>query len=244
MCQPSSTIASTVVRKPRETVPLSPASYSPNLFKPHVSLKHILRGSTVRFSSRRTDSSRCIASWLSSHSRPVSYVVCFLLSLPSQPLLPLLVPPLALQTPRCTATPLDSLADPPASVPSVLLGSPVMSISRLLGPAFPVVVPRCLACLVLPTRSAMVRLPFLVCMSLPPLSLLPMLLLPRLPTVMMKIPFRVSPTVLLWFHVMVMLRFLSCTPVVLAVPPRPPLLLLALSLPCRLAAAANALSGG
>jgi hypothetical protein len=40
---------------------------------------------------------------------------------------------------------------------------------------------------------------------------------------------------------MVMLRFLSGTPVFLAFPP--PLLLFALNLPCRLAAAADALSG-
>jgi hypothetical protein len=70
-----------------------------------------------------------------------------------------------------------------------------------------------------------------------------MLPLPRLPTVMMKFPFRVSHTVLLWFRVMVMLRFLSCTPVFFAFPPPPPLLLFALNLPCRLAAAVDALSG-
>jgi hypothetical protein len=40
--------------------------------------------------------------------------------------------------------------------------------SLFLGPAFPVGVPRCLACLVLQTRSAMMRFPFLVCMSRPP----------------------------------------------------------------------------
>jgi hypothetical protein len=95
----------------------------------------------------------------------------------------------------------------------------------------------------LPIRSAMMRVPFLVCMSPPPLSLLPMLLLPRLSTVMMKFPCSVSHTVLLWFHVMVMLRVLSRAPVFLAFPPLPPLLLFALNLPCRLAAAADALSG-
>jgi hypothetical protein len=73
------------------------------------------------------------------------------------------------------------------------------------------------------------------------MSILPMLLLPRLPTVMMKFPFRVSPTVLLWFRVMVMLRFLSYAPVSRALPPPPPLLLCALNLPCSLAA--DALSG-
>jgi hypothetical protein len=40
-----------------------------------------------------------------------------------------------------------------------------------------------------------------------------------------------------------MLIFLSCARVFLAIPPPLPLLLLALDLPCRLAAAANALSG-
>jgi hypothetical protein len=93
--------------------------------------------------------------------------------------------------------------------------------NRLLGPAFPVVVPRFLACLILPTRSSMTRFPFLVCMPLPPLSVLPVLLLPRLPTVMMKFPFHVSHTVLLWFRVSVMSSFLS-----LALPPSPPLLFL------------------
>jgi hypothetical protein len=78
-----------------------------------------------------------------------------------------------------------------------------------------------LVCLVLPTRSAMMRFPFLVCMSLPLLSLLPMLLLPHLPTLMMKIPFPVSHTVLFWFRVMVMLRFLSRAPVFFAFPPPP-----------------------
>jgi hypothetical protein len=68
--------------------------------------------------------------------------------------------------------------------------------SCLLGPAFPLVVPRCLE---LPNRSALMRFPFLICMPLPPLSLLPTLLLPRLLTVMMKFPFHVSHTVLLWF---------------------------------------------
>jgi hypothetical protein len=56
------------------------------------------------------------------------------------------------------------------------------------------------------------RVPFLVCMSLPPLGLLPMLLLPCLPTVMTKFLFGVSPTVLLWFRVLVMPRFLTPKP--------------------------------
>jgi hypothetical protein len=105
---------------------------------------------------------------------------------------------------------------------------------RLVGPVFPVVVPKCLACLVLLTRSVMMRFPFLICVSLPPLSLL----LPRLLTVMTKLPFRV---LLLWSRVMVMLRFLSRTPVFLAFPPPPPLQLFALDLSFRLLA--DALSG-
>jgi hypothetical protein len=64
----------------------------------------------------------------------------------------------------------------------------------------------------------MTRFAFLVCMALSPLSLLPMLLLSRLPTVMTKFSFRVSHTMLLWFCVMVMLRFLSRVPVFLALP--------------------------
>jgi hypothetical protein len=80
-------------------------------------------------------------------------------------------------------------------------------------------------------------------MSLPLLSLLPMLLIPRLLTVMMKFPFRVSHRVLLWFRVMVFLRFLSSAPVFLAFPASPLLLLFAFNLPYRLAGAADALSG-
>jgi hypothetical protein len=53
-------------------------------------------------------------------------------------------------------------------------------------------------------------------------------------SVMMKFPFGVSRTALLWFCVTVMLRFLSRTPVFLVFPP--PLLLASLNLPCRLAA--------
>jgi hypothetical protein len=64
--------------------------------------------------------------------------------------------------------------------------------NRFLGPAPPALVPRYLACLVLPTRSAMTRVPLLVCMSLPPIGRLPLLLLPRLLTVMMKFSFRPS----------------------------------------------------
>jgi hypothetical protein len=42
--------------------------------------------------------------------------------------------------------------------------------------------------------------------------LLPVLLLPRLPTVTMKIPFQAFQIVLLWFGGVVMLRFLSRAP--------------------------------
>jgi hypothetical protein len=87
----------------------------------------------------------------------------------------------------------------------------------------------------------MMSFPFLDCMSLPPHGLLPVLLLPRLPTVMMKFPFGVSHTVLLWFRAMVMLRFSSSAPAFLAFLPPPPLQLFALNLPCSLAAVADAL---
>jgi hypothetical protein len=74
-----------------------------------------------------------------------------------------------------------------------------------------------------------------------PLGLLPVLLLPRLPTVMMKFPFGVPHTVLLWFRAMVMLRFFSSAPAFLAFLPPPPLQLFALNLPRSLAAVADAL---
>jgi hypothetical protein len=67
-----------------------------------------------------------------------------------------------------------------------------------------------------------------------------MLLLPHLPTVMIKLPLCISHPVLLWLRVMVMLRFLSRAPAFLA---SPPLLLFALTLPCKLTAAVDALSG-
>jgi hypothetical protein len=98
-------------------------------------------------------------------------------------------------------------------------------------------------CLVLPTRSAMTRFAFVVCMALSVLSLLPMLLHPCLPAVMTQFAFHTSHTVLLWFCVMVMLRCLSRALVFLAFPPATPLLLFALNLPCRLAAVPNALLG-
>lgn len=72
-----------------------------------------------------------------------------------------------------------------------------------------VAVHRCLAGLALLTRSSMMRFALLVCMARFPLSLLLMLQLLRLVTVLMKVSFHVSHIVLLWFFVMVMLRFLS-----------------------------------
>jgi hypothetical protein len=76
-----------------------------------------------------------------------------------------------------------------------------------------------------------------------PLSLLPVLLLPLLLTVKMNFLFGVSRAVLLCLCVLVMLQFLSCAPVFLAIPPPSPLLLVALNLPRRLVAAADALLG-
>jgi hypothetical protein len=121
-------------------------------------------------------------------------------------------------------------------------GFPRCVFGHFLCPAFPAV-PRCLTCCVLPTRPVMMRLPFLVCLSLPPLGLLSMLQLPRLPTVMTKFSFRISHTVLLWFCVMVMLRFLSRALVFLAFPPPTPLLSFTLNVPHRLAAAVDSFSG-
>jgi hypothetical protein len=116
---------------------------------------------------------------------------------------------------------------------------PLCQPSRFPGPAFPVVVPRCLACLVLPTRSPMMGFPFLVGMSLSPHGLLLVMLLPHLPTVMMKFPCHCSHIVMRWFRV-VMLRFLSCAPISLAVAPPLPLLVRPQS---TLQAATNAVSG-
>jgi hypothetical protein len=80
----------------------------------------------------------------------------------------------------------------PLSLPSLWV-SLLCSPGRFLGPEFPVVVPRCL---VLLTTLAIMRFQFLVCLSLPPLGLHPVLLLPHLLTVPMTFPFRVSPTAL------------------------------------------------
>jgi hypothetical protein len=92
--------------------------------------------------------------------------------------------------------------------------------------------------LVVPTRSARRRFPFFVCKSLPPpppLGILPVLLLPRLPKVTITFPFHVSHILLLWFHVLVMPWLLTCAP---AFAPPLPLLLFALNLLRRLGAAA------
>jgi hypothetical protein len=83
---------------------------------------------------------------------PVHYYAIFVLLSPMTPSQP---PAHNCSTP-CTTDidpTLHSMDGLPASVTSVLLCPP----SRFLGHAFPVVVPRCLACLVLPTRSAMMR---------------------------------------------------------------------------------------
>jgi hypothetical protein len=111
-----------------------------------------------------------------------------------------------------TATTLYSVDAPPASITSILMCSP----GCFLSSAFSAGVPRCIACLVLPTRSAMNRFPFLVCMSLPRLHLLPVLLLPHLLTVMAKVPFCVSPPCPALVCVLVMPSFLSSAKAFLA----------------------------
>jgi hypothetical protein len=63
------------------------------------------------------------------------------------------------------------------------------------------------------------------CLHVTSLVHLLVLLLPCLPTVIMKFLFHGSHNVLLWFHVMVMLRFHSCSPAFLAFAPPPPLIL-------------------
>jgi hypothetical protein len=74
-----------------------------------------------------------------------------------------------------------------------------------------------------------------------------MLLLPPMPTVSMKFPFRTLHIIMLWFHVTMMLRVLPCVPAFLAFAPPQPLLVcdlvFALNLPFRLAGPADALSG-
>jgi hypothetical protein len=51
-------------------------------------------------------------------------------------------------------------------------------------------------------------------------------------SLMMKSSFRISHTVLLWFFVLVVLKFLPCAQVFPAFTPSPPLILFALNLPC------------
>jgi hypothetical protein len=67
------------------------------------------------------------------------------------------------------------------------------------------------------------------------------LLLPCLLTMMMKFPLHISHNALLWFHVVVLLRVLPCTPAFLTFAHPLPLLLSALTLPRKLAA--DALAG-
>jgi hypothetical protein len=136
-----------------------------------------------------------ISSGLKKHSRGCNTITP---ATPSQP------PAHTCSTPCTTetATVLDRMDAPPAPEASVLM---LIPLSRFPGPAFPVVVPRCLACLVLPTRSGMMRFPFPVCLSPPPLCLLPVLLLPHLLMVMMMFLFGVSHALLLGFRVMIML---------------------------------------
>jgi hypothetical protein len=90
---------------------------------------------------------------------------------------------------------------------------------------------RCLVRLVLLIRLSMTRNAVLVCLALPPLSLLPLLLFPCMPTAMAKFSFRMSHDVLVWFCVVVMLKFLSLARVFLTFPPPIPLPLFALTCP-------------
>jgi hypothetical protein len=82
------------------------------------------------------------------------------------------------------------------------------------------------------TRSAMNRFPFLVCMSLSHLDLLPVLLL----TVLVKVPFCVSPA----YHALVLCSGDAELPLERESLSR---LYFSLKVPCRLAAADDALSG-
>jgi hypothetical protein len=138
-----------------------------------------------------------------------------------------------------TATTLDSLVGPLASVTSVLLGSPIMS--PQLPPTYRFFCcshqVSCLSGTSDQISDDELRSPRLH--GTFPLSLQPMLLIPRLPTVMTS-----SHSAFLTpcsGFVMVMLRFLSHALVFLAFPS--PLLLFALNLPCRMAAVADALLG-
>jgi hypothetical protein len=90
------------------------------------------------------------------------------------------------------------------------------------------------------TWSVVTRFPFLVCMSRPPSDHLLMLRPPHLQTVMITFTFRALQRNLLWFHVIVMMRFLFRI-LCLLVPPPLPVPLLALALPHRFLAMPDAL---
>jgi hypothetical protein len=157
-------------------------------------------------------------------------------------LLPFQPPAHTCSTPCTTDTDafLDSLVGPPASVTWVLLGSPVRS---------PQPPPRSRISFCSPEVSGA---PSQISDDEVPIPLLHVTSLPQ-PSAHAAAP---SPAdsddnvpILCFSHrtalvsCMAMLRFLFRAPVFLAFPPPPPLLLFALNLPCRLAAAANALLG-
>jgi hypothetical protein len=128
--------------------------------------------------------------WLEKYSlqqQPVSYAVCALLHPSCHLPYPLCtsVPPLALLTRSLPWTVwIARKALSPLSF-WVLHAQPQERCPR---PTLTVAVHRCLACLVLRTRSVMMRSPFFVYMSHPPDNLLLMLRPPRLQIVMMKFP--------------------------------------------------------
>jgi hypothetical protein len=138
---------------------------------------------------------------------------------------------------------MESLDDPSAFATSDLAGSPLVSPwphprSRVscCSPQVP-----CVSGAL--TRSATMRFPFLVCMSLPPLHLLPMLQLHCLPTATIKFPFQVLCTILLWLCMVVMTRFLSSAQDFPVFTPSFTLPLFKRDQPRRLAAMTDALSG-
>jgi hypothetical protein len=85
----------------------------------------------------------------------------------------------------------------------------------------------------------MMRSPSLVYMSHPLSDLLLMLQPPRLQTVLMKFPFCVLNPVLLWLHVIVIMRFVFHA-LCFLIPPPLPIPLFALALPRSLVAVADA----
>jgi hypothetical protein len=101
------------------------------------------------------------------------------------------------------------------AVTSVLLGSPVMSPQPPPRSSIPCCSPQVSCVSGTPGQISDDEVPIPRLHVTFPLTLLTVLLLPRLPTVMMKFPFCIFHTVLLWFRVMVKLRFLSRTPVLL-----------------------------